>query len=181
MSPAARRLRRLLLAPLVLLAALIFAFEDWLWDPLTRLISRIMRWPVLRWLYSRVRGLPPYGALAVLLAPAAGLLPVKLAGLALIAHGHAGAGLSLFVLAKVAGTALLAWLWGAVQPRVRRIGWADRSIDALLRLKAFVYGWVMAWPLVVLVSRRVRRWGERTRSRWQAWRAARRLAAQGRR
>lgn len=31
MSPAARRLRRLLLAPLVLLAALIFAFEDWLW------------------------------------------------------------------------------------------------------------------------------------------------------
>ncbi len=181
MSPSLRRLRRFLLAPLVLLAALIFAFEDWLWDPLTRLIARIMRWPVLRWLDAAVRALPPYGALIVLLAPAGGLLPIKLAGLALIAHGHAGAGLSLFVLAKVAGTALLAWLWGAVQPQVRRIGWAARAVDGLLRLKAYVYGWVMSWALVVLVRRRMRRWGERTRTRWRAWRAASRLASINRR
>lgn len=181
MSLPGRRLRRTLLAPLVLVAALIFALEDWLWDPLTRLIARMTRWPVLRWIDRQVRILPPAGALAVLLAPALGLLPVKFAGLALIAHGHAGAGLGLFVLAKVFGTALLAWLWAAVQPQVRRITWANSVIDALLRLKAYVYGRVMSWPLVVLVRRRVKRWGERTRSRWQAWRVARRMAGQNRR
>lgn len=176
-----RRFRRVLMAPLALLAALIFALEDWLWDPLSRLVVRLMQWPPLRGLDRRVRALPPYGALAMLLAPAAVLLPVKFAGLALIAHGHAGAGLALFVAAKVAGTALLAWLWGAVQAQVRRIGWADWAITALLGLKARVYHRVLHWPAVVLVRQRVRRWGERARSRWQAWRLARRIAGQSRR
>lgn len=181
MSRFWRRLKRLLLAPLVLVAALVFAFEDWLWDPLSRLIARLVRWPLLRSIDAAVRRLPPYVALLVLLAPGLSLLPVKLIGLALIAHGHAVLGMGVFVLAKVVGTALLAWLWGAVQAPVRRIGWADRSIDALLRLKALVYARVLNHPVMVLVRRRARRVGERTRSRWNAWRAARRLATRGRR
>lgn len=177
----ARRLRRILLSPLVLLAALVFALEDWLWDPLTRLVARVMRWPVLRAIDRGVRRLPPHAALVVLLAPGLCLLPVKFLGLALIAHGHAVMGMAVFVLAKVLGTAMLTWLWGAVQTAVRRIRWADRGIDALLRFKALVYDRVLSHPVVVVVRRRVRRLGERGRARWNAWRAARRMARRARR
>lgn len=131
-----RRWQRALFAPLVLLAALVFALEDWLWDPLTRLVSRLMRLPALRRLDATVRSLPPYGALAALLTPALLLLPLKFIGLALFARGHAGLGVGVFVAAKVTGTAMLAWLWSAVQPSVRRIAWASRWIDAMLGFKA---------------------------------------------
>lgn len=181
MPPPARRLRRILLSPLILLAALVFALEDWLWDPITRLVQRLLRWPLLRSLDALVRRLPPYASLAVLLTPGLMLMPLKFAGLALIAHGHPGLGLMLFAAAKVAGTALLAWLWAAVQPQVRRITWAARAIDRLLHLKAAVYAAVLAWPGVAAVRRRIKALGKRTRARWQAWRLARRLAARSRR
>ncbi len=91
-----RRWQRVLLAPLVLLAALVFALEDWLWDPLTRLVSGLMRLPALRRVDVAVRSLPPYAALAALLTPALVLLPLKVVGLALFARGHAGLGVGVF-------------------------------------------------------------------------------------
>lgn len=171
-----RRWQRVLLAPLVLLAALVFALEDWLWDPLTRLVSGLMRLPALRRVDVALRSLPPYAALAALLTPALVLLPLKFLGLALFARGHAGLGVGVFVAAKVTGTAMLAWLWSAVQPNVRRIPWASRWIDALLKIKARVYERVASWPPVARARASVRAWRMRARGRWRAWRAARAVA-----
>lgn len=167
------------MTPLVLLAALLFALEDWLWDPITRAIAQLMRHPVFAATDRALRALPPWAGLAALLVPGLPLIPLKFIGLALIAHGHAVIGIGVFVAAKVAGTALLAWIWSTVQAQVRTIGWADRAIDALLHLKAGVYARVLAWPAVIIARRRIRRMRARmrsTRRAWQAWRAARALA-----
>ncbi len=94
----------------------------------------------------------------------------------LFARGHAGLGVGVFVAAKVTGTAMLAWLWSAVQPSVRRIAWASRWIDALLGFKARVYERVSSWPPVAQARARAHAWRMRARGRWRAWRAARAVA-----
>ena len=72
-----RKLLRALSMPLVVLAAVILWFEEWLWEP----IERLMRWvgglPLLRNLETLVRKAPPYVALMLFTLPIVTLLPFK--------------------------------------------------------------------------------------------------------
>ena len=60
-----KRLKRLLAAPFVLIAAIVILFEEWLWDDLQRLAAAIGRLPLFRQIESLIAGLPPYAALAI--------------------------------------------------------------------------------------------------------------------
>jgi hypothetical protein len=103
--------------------ALIIAFEEWGWDPLSRLMARLAR---LRWVArveSHVAALPPYGALAALLVPCLLLLPIKVFALWMIASGQMLAGLAIVGAAKIAGTAILARLFTLGQPALMRLPW----------------------------------------------------------
>ncbi|MFN7946700.1 MAG: hypothetical protein U0Z53_15215 [Blastocatellia bacterium] len=117
------RWKRLLAAPFVFLAALIIIIEDWLWDDLARMAAAIGRLPVLRQLEVLIAGLPPYAALLTFGAPTLLLIPVKLAALWLIAHGQHALGLLTVVLAKFAGTALVARIFMLTRKNLLRIGW----------------------------------------------------------
>ena len=70
------------------LLALIVLFEEWGWEPLARLMAQLAQLPLIGWLERRIARLPPALALGVFLAPGLMLLPVKLAALALVSHGH---------------------------------------------------------------------------------------------
>lgn len=117
------RWKRLLAAPFVFLAAIIVIIEDWLWDDLARLATAIGRLPVLRQLEALIAGLPPYAALLTFGAPTLLLIPVKLSALWLIAHGQHALGLLTVVLAKFAGTALVARIFMLTRKSLLRIGW----------------------------------------------------------
>ncbi|MFM2066040.1 MAG: hypothetical protein RLZZ584_949 [Pseudomonadota bacterium] len=125
-----RRTLRLTLRPLRfglgLLLALVILFEEWGWGPLQRAMAWIGRLPVLRQIEAWIARLPPYGALALFLLPSTALLPVKLAALWLIGHGHAGLGLGVIVAAKLAGTAVLARLFSLTQPALMQLTWFAR-------------------------------------------------------
>ena len=147
--------------------ALVVLFEEWGWEPLARLMARLARLPVIGWLERRVAGLPPGGALAVFLAPGLMLLPVKLAALALVSHGHVFTGISVIVLAKLIGTALVARIFQLTQPALMRLAWFAR-----------LHGQWTAWKDIavarVRASRawRVGRWIRRgVVRRVQRWRA----------
>ena len=106
--------------------ALVLLFEEWGWAPLAAAFARLARLPLLRQLEAWIARLPPWAALLTFATPAAALLPVKLAALYLFGAGHAAAGVTILLLAKLAGTALVARLFMLTQPALMQIGWFAR-------------------------------------------------------
>jgi hypothetical protein len=145
--------------------ALLILFEEWGWEPLQRALARLGRLPVLRQLEALIARLPPTAALVVFFVPALLLLPVKLAALALIAHGQRLLGLAVIVLAKLVGTAIVARLFTLTKPALMQLPWFVRLYtrwtgwkDALLaRVRA---SWAWRWGRIV--KRQVRR-------HWARW------------
>jgi hypothetical protein len=67
--------------------ALVILFEEWGWEPLQRLLKRMVLLLRLQRLEMWLQNLPPYAALAALAVPSLMLLPAKLAAFALIGKG----------------------------------------------------------------------------------------------
>jgi len=145
-SPA-RLLKKLLTAPLVLLAAVIILIEDWLWDDLARLAAAIGRLPVFRAIEVLIAGLPPYLALACFGLPTLLLVPVKIAAFYFIAHGKATLGLLTVIGAKIVGTALVARIFILTRPKLMRIRWFAWLHEKFVTFKARIYGVIKATPI----------------------------------
>lgn len=155
-------IRRLLVAVL----ALLLLFEEWGWEQLSALLARLARLPFFAWLEERIRQLPPYAALATFFVPALMLVPVKLAALFFIGRGHGASGVAVLVLAKIAGTAIVARLFALTQPALMRLAWFARWYPRWKAWKDRVMDEVRrsaAWR----AARRVRRVAI---SRWSRWR-----------
>jgi hypothetical protein len=160
-----RWLHRLLTLPI----AVLILFEEWGWEPLKRAMGWLMRWAPLASIERRIAALPPYAALAVFFAPSLLLLPVKFGALWLVAHGQALLGLAVIVLAKVAGTALLARLFQLTQPSLMRLPWFARTYTRWVAWKGAVVeqvrvSWVWRSARVIKrrVAQQVRRWRRAT-------------------
>ena len=131
---------------MVILAAAIMFFEEWLWDRLTTFMSWVARARVFRWLEARLAVLPPYAAMAVFLIPGAFLLPVKIAALYLMTRGHAGGGLLIIVMAKVIGTAIVARIFTVCRPALLTVRWFRRLYEGIVRLKVRLYTAIQSMP-----------------------------------
>jgi len=116
-------LRRALKAVFHWSIALLILFEEWGWVPLANALARLGRLPVFRWFERSIRALPPYAALAVFFLPSLALLPVKIFALWLIGKGQAFLGVAVIVVAKIAGTAVVARLFMLTQPALMQLPW----------------------------------------------------------
>ena len=116
-------LRRALKAVFHWAIALLILFEEWGWVPLANALARLGRLPVFRWVERSIQALPPYAALLVFFAPSIALLPVKLFALWLIGNGHGFLGVTVIVVAKIAGTAVVARLFMLTRPALMRLPW----------------------------------------------------------
>ncbi len=146
--------------------ALLLLFEEWGWEHLAGIVAWVGRLPGLRWIEGRIRGLPPYRALALFGVPVLALLPLKLLALYWLGQGHVLLGLAVIVAAKVGGTALTARLFMLTQPTLMKLAWFARLFIR----------W-MAWKTQVLDTlRRSLAWQAATRGaqalrqRLKAWR-----------
>ena len=115
-------LRPLLLAPV----ALFLLFEEWGWEPLAAGFAALGRLPLWGQLERLIARLPPWAALLAFGGPVVALLPIKLLVLYLLSKGHVLSGLVLLVGAKLAGTALLAWLFTLTRPALMQLAWFAR-------------------------------------------------------
>ncbi|MBX9346749.1 hypothetical protein K5M36_06565 [Chromobacterium vaccinii] len=175
------RARRAMTWPLALLLAAIIVFEEFAWDELAAALARLGRWPPFAALERWVAGRSPRVALALFLAPALALLPVKLAALFLIEQGHALLGLAVILLAKLGGTALVAWLFTLTRPALMSVPWFVRWHQRFERLRAWVFERLRAslpWRWARLAKMRARRFWSRPSP---LARLARRLAGRWRR
>ncbi|MEO7403197.1 MAG: hypothetical protein ABIU95_05960 [Burkholderiales bacterium] len=121
-----RFIKRFLTPPLVILAALWMFLEEVLWVQLSRLLAGFGRLPLIAAIERGISCLPAYAALPFFLVPIAALIPFKLFALWLIANGHAIAGIQIFILARVVGTALAARLFVLTRPALMSKAWFAR-------------------------------------------------------
>jgi hypothetical protein len=147
------------------LLALVILFEEWGWEPLHRAMLWLGRWPPLAWIERRIGAMPPYAALVVFLLPTLLLLPIKLLALWLIGQGRAGLGLLVIVIAKVAGTALLARLFQLTQPALMQLAWFAHWYgrwtawkEALLAQVRASWAWRVGRVVKRRVAQRIARW-----------------------
>jgi hypothetical protein len=146
------------------LLALVLLFEEWGWEPLQRLLARLARWRGFAWIEERIRALPPYAALVVMVVPAALLAPSKIVALAWIAAGHVLAGAALVVGAKIVGTALVARLFVLTKPALLTLPWFAALYTRWTAWKEGVFARVRAswvWRAGRVIGRRARRLAER--------------------
>ena len=144
------------LAPVL---ALLLIFEEWGWEPLARLMTRLARLPLWARMEAWIARLPPYAALVVFAVPMLLLFPVKLLALYAISRGHAVLGLAVVLAAKVLGTAGVARLFTLTQPALMQLAWFARLYgrwkpwkdDLMQRFRA-----TAAWRTVTGVVRTVR-------------------------
>jgi len=134
--------RRLLRGGLAVVAAVWLFLEEWVWDGLVALTKWVARLPVFRGLEARIQRLGPKAAMAAFVVPWLLMLPVKVLGLWLFGSGRFWAGVLVFVVGKLVGTAVLARLFTLTRPALLQIGWFRRFYDWFTRLRDRAYAYV---------------------------------------
>jgi hypothetical protein len=137
---------RALRAVLLVLAALLLAFEEWGWRPLVAALGRIAHWPPIAWCEQRLRSASPRWALASFLAPTLLLFPFKLLALWLIHAGHAVLGLLAIVAAKLVGTALVGRIFVLTEPQLMQFAAFARALGWWRDTKHRLHAWCTASP-----------------------------------
>lgn len=130
---------RRLFRPFLILLALIFLIEAWLWDhlkPVIAAIVGIVPWERLKvWLGTVIERLPPWATLIVFVIPFLILLPVKFLEFWFIAHRQwVGAAITL-VLAKLVGLGVTAFIFEVTRDKLLQMAWFRRLYDWVMWLR----------------------------------------------
>lgn len=110
----------------MILVAFLLLFEEWGWDPLKKLLVWLFLWPMWQKFGARIASLPPYSALVCFAIPLVADELGKLWGLILIFKGMSIRGILVIILAKIIGTALLAWVYHLTEHTLLQLPWFAR-------------------------------------------------------
>jgi len=136
--------------------ALLFLLEAWLWDKLRPIVAAIVSVLPLAAIKARIAAwverLPPTATLIVFVVPVVCLLPIKLAGIWLLAHGQWLLAIGALVLAKLVGLGVTAFLFDLTRDKLLQLAWFARLYDIVMR------GLAWAHALVEPVKRRMRKY-----------------------
>jgi hypothetical protein len=135
---------RRLLRPLWLLLALVFLFEAWLWEhlrPIVRWIVDRIAWDTLKARVAAwIEHLPPAATLLVFLVPVILLLPVKLVGLWMLAHGSWLGAMATLGFAKVVSMGVTAFIFDVTRPKLLQLAWFRWLYEHMLLGLAWAHG-----------------------------------------
>ncbi len=148
-----RLLNRFLIHPVIFVLALLLVFEEWLWEALSGALARLSRFVPWQRIETAISSLTPMRALACFLIPALTLLPFKLAGVYLIAHGQITLGIATFVAAKIVGTALVARILKLTKPALLTLAWFAAVYEFVTRWVKIAKDWIKATPSYALAQR----------------------------
>jgi hypothetical protein len=153
------RMLRRLLRPLWLLLALLFLFEAWLWSHLAPIVAWVVRGlalPGLRtWLAGAIEKLPPAATLVVFLVPVLLLLPIKLLGFWMLAHGSWLGAMATLALAKVVSMGVTAFIFDVTRPKLLQLAWFRWIYERVMA------GLAWAHRLVDPFKEQIRDWSRR--------------------
>ena len=136
--PPWRTAMRRLFRPFLILLALIFLVEAWLWSHLAPIVAWIVDHIPLRrikvWAAAAIERLPPYATLAVFVVPVILLLPLKFLGLWMLAHGQWLGALAVLGLAKVVSLGVTAFIFDLTREKLLQLAWFRQLYDWVLWL-----------------------------------------------
>ena len=153
--------------PLLILLALVFLFEAWLWEhlrPLVAWVVGLVRWDRLKArLAAAIEHLPPYPTLLVFLIPVVLLFPLKLLGLWMLAHGSWLGAFAVLAIAKMTSLGVTAFIFDVTRPKLLQLGWFRWLYEHIL-------GWLAkARALVDPLKQRIAAWFASIKRRMQRW------------
>src|ERR1044072_4359460 len=150
---------RRLFKPLLILLALVFLFEAWLWEhlrPLVAWVVGLVRWDRLKArLAAAIEHLPPYPTLLVFLIPVVLLFPLKLLGLWMLAHGSWLGAMAVLALAKVVSMGVTAFIFELTRPKLLQLPWFRWFYEHMLVWLAKAHALID--PIKHQVKRRMRK------------------------
>lgn len=131
---------RRLLQPFLILLALIFLIEAWLWDHLEPIVARVVALIPLRafkaWLAACVKRLSPAQTLVVFVIPLLLLLfPLKLVEVWLLTHHYWIAAIALIVASKFIGLGVLAFIFDVTRSKLLQLVWFRRLYEWILDIR----------------------------------------------
>ncbi|KAF2990428.1 hypothetical protein OGR47_14755 [Methylocystis sp. MJC1] len=136
-----RRLKPRLTRALWFALALLFLIESWLWDHLRDGLRALERWLGVErleaWLEGLVARLSPPMALVLFVGPIIAILPLKIAALALLAHGHILTGVAVILLAKMLALGVEAFLFDICRDKLLQMQWFARFYSIVLDVRAW--------------------------------------------
>lgn len=156
MEPALQKLKRLLFAPFVWLAAVVFLIEEAIWDWTAKLMARLGAVRAVHAIERRIAALRPRWAFFAFLLPSLTLIPAKLLGLHAIATGHWIIGSAIFLVAKVAGMALFARIFNLTRPALMTLPWFARFYAWVMYYRNRIHAYLDNWQTYQLIKRRIR-------------------------
>jgi hypothetical protein len=134
---------RRLMRPFLVLLAIIFLIEAWLWRHLEPVVAWIVARIPLRALKARIAAwietIPPAAALAVFVVPAILLFPLKLLTLWLLAQKQLIAAGLVFTFAKLAGLGITAFVFEATRPKLLQMAWFRWLYEHVLMALAWAH------------------------------------------
>ena len=146
-----RRLTR----PLLVLLAIIFLIEAWLWSHLQPVVAWIVARVPLRALKARlaawIETIPPPAALLVFVVPGILLFPLKLLTLWLLTQKYLLQAGLVFTFAKLVGLGVTAFVFDATRPKLLQMAWFRWLYDHVLIWLAWAH------ELVDPIKDRIRR------------------------
>lgn len=145
MKSALKKLKRLLLAPLVWLAAVVFLIEEAIWDWTAAVMARLGAVQAVHAIERRIAALPPRWAFCAFLLPSAILIPAKLFGLHAIAAGHWLLGSVIFVIAKVLGLALFSRIFNLTRAALMQLNWFARFYAWVMHYRNRIHAYLESW------------------------------------
>jgi hypothetical protein len=113
--------------PFLILIALVFLFETWLWErlrPLVAAVVNVIAWDKLKArLAALVEWLPPWAVLIVFVVPFIVLLPLKFLEVYFLVHRQWIAAIFILVLAKLLGLGVTAFIFDVTRPKLLQLAW----------------------------------------------------------
>jgi hypothetical protein len=151
-----RRMLRFLFRPVLVLLALVFLFEAWLWSHLAPVVVWVVAHIPLRAFKARlaafIERLPPAATLIVFVVPVLLLLPLKFLGLWLLAQGQWLGAVAVLALAKAVSVGVTAFIFDLTRDKLLQLPWFARLYQWVIWLLA------KAHALTDPIKRRVRLW-----------------------
>jgi hypothetical protein len=147
---------RRVLRPFLVILALVFLFEAWLWTHLAPIVAWVVAWIPLRAIKARIataiERLPPAATLVVFIVPVLLLLPLKFLGLWLLARGYWLGALGVLAIAKVVSLGVTAFIFDVTRPKLLQLAWFRALYDRVMVWLAWAHA------LVDPIKHRLRTW-----------------------
>lgn len=137
-----RRARRVLNAPLMLLALIVVLVDDAFRVIVIPAVHALARLRLIQRIEGMIAGLPPIAILMLFIVPLSIIEPFKIYALYLFGRGDFLAGVLMFVLAKVVGLGLAERLFAIGRDKLLSIHWFAWCHARLLVVRDQVHAWL---------------------------------------